>query len=330
MSPTLNDIARATQTSVSTVSRVLADGPVSQRISIQTRKRVREAAIQLGYKPNLLARSLRTRKSHTVALLVSDIANPFFGRMASLIEQSLHGHGYSLILCNSGEDLELEKEYLTLLPQKGIDGLILVPILRTKKALRELVPEKLPVVIVDRPIPGISACVWSDQDQLSQVVADALKAAGVKRIVLVCGPLHVVTHRRRVDYMQKRFEVIGRVEGPAQPETGRMAALQWLGENPDAFVCTNNFLGQGVIESFGDLERPPIVALVDALSMMDGFSTPIVTAIQDVPMMAETSVKLLLPQLQIDGGKVLESELPSRLMVNKAFQDRVKQHEDGG
>ena len=100
MPPTLTDIAKATNTSVSTVSRVLAGGTVSQRISPETRARVREAASRLGYKPNLLARSLRTRRSHTVALLVSDIANPFFGRLASLIEQSLHGHGYSLILCN--------------------------------------------------------------------------------------------------------------------------------------------------------------------------------------------------------------------------------------
>jgi LacI family transcriptional regulator len=324
MSATLNDIARATQTSVSTVSRVLADGPVSQRISTQTRARVKEAALQLGYKPNLLARSLRTRKSHTVALLVSDIANPFFGRLASLIEQSLRGHGYSLVLCNSGEDPELEKEYLTLLPQKGIDGLILVPILRTKKALRELIPEKLPVVVVDRPIQGISACVWSDQDQLSQLVADALDSAGVKRIVLVCGPQHVVTHRKRAEYMETRFEVVGRQEGPAQPETGRLAALHWLEKKPDAFVCTNNFLGQGVIESIGELERPPVVAMVDELSMIDGFSTPIVTARQDVPMLAETSVSLLLPQLKIDGGRVGEAVLTSRLVVNRAFQARVK------
>jgi DNA-binding LacI/PurR family transcriptional regulator len=149
----------------------------------------------------------------------------------------------------------------------------------------------------------------------------------VKRIVLVCGPRHVVTHRRRAEYMEKRFEVIGTEEGPAQPETGRLAALRWLGENPDAFVCTNNFLGQGVIESIGELPRPPIVALVDELSMIEGFSTPIVTAIQDVPMLAETSVSLLMPQLAPGGGKIDEAVLTSRLMVNKAFQGRVDQRQ---
>lgn len=327
MSPTLTDIAKATNTSVSTVSRVLAGGAVAQRISPETRARVREVASRMGYKPNLLARSLRTRRSHTVALLVSDIANPFFGRLASLIEQSLHGHGYSLVLCNSGEDPELEKEYLTLLPQKGIDGLILVPLIRTKKALEELIPPNLPVVVIDRPIPGINACVWSDQDQLSQMVADALHQAGVKRIVLVCGPQHVVTHRKRAEFMEKHFEVIARHEGPAQRETGRMAALKSLDDKPDAFVCTNNFLGQGVIESLGELPHPPIIAMVDELSMLEGLSLPVVAAMQDVPLLAESAVNLLLPQLQKDGKKLKPVVLQSRLTMNQAFQARL-QHKD--
>src|SRR5213076_400994 len=100
LSPTLIDIARETNTSVSTVSRVLAGGAVAQRISRETRGRVLAAAQRMGYRPNLLARSLRTRKTNTIALLVSDIANPFFASIASRIEQSLHRHGYSLLLCN--------------------------------------------------------------------------------------------------------------------------------------------------------------------------------------------------------------------------------------
>jgi len=326
MPATLNDIAKATGTSVSTVSRVLAKGAISRRISEETRNRVLEAAERLGYKPNLLARSLRTRKSHTIALLVTDIANPFFGRLGSLIEQSLHGHGYSLMLCNSGEDPELEREYLSLLPQKGIDGLILVPLLKTKKALFDLIPSNLPVVVVDRPIPGIEASVWSDQDQLSSMVADALEKAGVKKIVLVSGPLHVVTHRRRVDFMEKRFEVIGKQEGPAQRETGRLAALRWLSEKPDAFVCTNNFLGQGVIESIGQIPNAPIVALVDELAMIEGISTPVVTAMQDVPMLAETAVELLLPQLKTGENMTPHAPAPlvSRLLTNAAFDARLQ------
>lgn len=323
MPPTLNDIARATHTSVSTVSRVLAGGPVAQRISVATRSRVRQTAERMGYKPNLLARGLRTRKSQTIALLVSDIANPFFGQIGSLIEQSLHGHGYSLVVCNSGEDAELEKEYLTLLPQKGIDGLILVPLVRTKKALYQFISSTMPLVVLDRPIPGVAASVWSDQEQLSQIVADALEQTGVRRIVLVTGPLDVVTHHRRADYMKRRFEVMRIHEGPAQKETGRLAAQRGTDELPDAYVCTNNFLGQGVIEGIGNMPNPPIIAMVDSLPLLDGLVTPVVTAIQDVPMLAESCVNLLLPQLNGDKTTAIKPiMLNSRLMTNAAFDRR--------
>ena len=70
-------------------------------------------------------RSLRTRRSNTVALLVSDIANPWFGQIASLVEQNLHRHGYSLMLCNSGEDTEREGAYLELLAERRVDGVVI-------------------------------------------------------------------------------------------------------------------------------------------------------------------------------------------------------------
>src|SRR5205809_6642425 len=118
--PTLIDIARETNTSVSTVSRVLAGGTVAQRISEETRARVLEAAKRMGYRPNLLARSLRTRKTNTIALMVANVGNPFYATIASHIEKSLYPHGYSLMICNSGEDGVREAEYLEILPRKGI------------------------------------------------------------------------------------------------------------------------------------------------------------------------------------------------------------------
>jgi LacI family transcriptional regulator len=232
LSPTLIDIARETSTSVSTVSRVLAGGAVAQRISEQTRGRVLEAASRLGYRPNLLARSLRTRKTHAVALLVSDIANPFFSQIASLVEQSLHKHGYSLVLCNSGEDPDREDEYLNLLPRKGIDALILVPMARGRKAVTASLPKNLPLVVLDRPIPGIAACVSSDQEQAAAALSDALARAGVRKIALICGPQVIFTHRRRTEIVSHRFEIVAKFEGSAQVESGRAAGAKLDGAHP--------------------------------------------------------------------------------------------------
>jgi LacI family transcriptional regulator len=321
--PTLIDIARETRTSVSTVSRVLAGGAPAQRISRATRDKVIEAARRMGYRPNLLARSLRTRRSNTVALLVSDIANPWFGQIASLVEQNLHRHGYSLMLCNSGEDAEVEAEYLRLLPQKGIDGLIVVPLVRTKKALYDLFPAKLPVVVLDRPIPGVVTTVYSDQDQQSKLLCDTLMRVGVKEVALVAGPQHVVTHRRRAEYAAQCFRIVSTHEGPAQKETGRQAFIKFmeLPQPPHAVVCTNNFLAQGLIDSIEHAENPPIVGSFDEIPMMHLLPLPIVCSVQDVPMLAEGCVRQLLPQLRGDTAwKPEPIVLDSRAVTNLAFQ----------
>lgn len=322
--PTLIDIARQTHTSVSTVSRVLAGGAVAQRISAQTRGRVLKAAQQMGYRPNLLARSLRTRKTHTVALLVADIANPFFSQIASLVEQALHRHGYSLILCNSGEEPELEDEYLSLLVQKGIDGLILVPLVRGKKALADLLPKDLPLVILDRPIPGIDASVTSDQEQAANALCDTLERTGVREVALITGPQTVYTQRRRCEVVSERFKIVANFEGPLRCETGRHAFAHFLGRQFQAVICTNNFLAMGLIESIEAIEPPPIVGVFDGVPLMHLLSPPIVCAMQDIPLLAEGCVKQLLPQLNGKSEKLEPIVLNTRVVTNRAFQTRFE------
>ncbi|MGB7158386.1 MAG: LacI family DNA-binding transcriptional regulator [Tepidisphaeraceae bacterium] len=330
MRPTLIDIAKQTNTSVSTVSRVLTGGRVAQHVSDETKGRVLAAAKAMGYRPNLVARGLRTRRSGAVALLVSDIANPWFARLASLVEQSLHRRGYSLILCNSGEDPDIEAEYLNLLPQKGVDGLIIVPLLRTKKALHEFISPDMPLVVLDRPIPGISATVSSDEEQLAGLLCDTLGRALVRRVAIVSGPHSVITHRRRTELVSKCFNVVAVHEGPAQPETGRQAFIKFIAgeesmEPPlDAIVCTNNFLGQGVIDAIAMLEKPPVIACFDEIPMMHLLPLPIACSMQDVPMLAEACVSQLMPQLERDTvTKIQPVLLPARAVTNRAFQMRL-------
>lgn len=325
MPATLSDIARDTNTSVSTVSRVLAGGPAASRISQTTRAKVIKSAQKLGYQPNLLARSLRTRRTNTVALLVSDIANPFFGQTASLIEQALHRHGYSLMLCNSGEDPEREREYLELLPRKGIDGLIMVPYARSRKTFAELIPPNLPVVVFDRLLPGAPATVASDQEQATEALCDTLERVGVKRVALISGPREVWTHRLRAEIISRRFQVMESHEGPAQRETGRQAFVKFLSIHPQAVVCTNNFLGQGFLDAINTIERPPIVAVFDELAMMHLLPLPVVSCNQDIPLLADGCVRLLLKQLNPPAAAEEPAKpetilLPARVITNPAFQ----------
>jgi LacI family transcriptional regulator len=328
--PTLIDIARETNTSVSTVSRVLAGGAVAQRISRETRGKVVAAAQRMGYRPNLLARSLRTRKTNTIALLVSDIANPFFASIASRIEQSLHRHGYSLLLCNSGEDAGREAEYLHILPSKGVDGLIVVPFAANRRTLQDNFRTDLPLVILDREVPGLPMQVVSDQQQGAQALCDSLARHNVRKIALVCGPEQVVTHRRRATIVAERFTVVFRYEGLAQAETGRQAFIKLLDAHPkniDAVVCTNSFLAQGFIDAIESIDSPPVIGCFDEIPMMHLLPLPIVCAIQDIPGLAEGCVRMLMKQLGAkktdgDAEKPEPVVLPMRVVSNRAFQPR--------
>jgi len=301
------------------VSRVLS-GAGGGKVSEAVRRRVEEVARRLGYRPNLIARSLRKGKTNTVALLLPDIANPWFGAIASLVEQSLHRHGYTLMLANSGEDPDREAEYLALLPQKGIDGLIVAPLLRSRKALDQLLPEELPLVVFDRPVPGVKACVSTDPAQQTGILADTLERVGVKKVAMVSGPAHIVTHRVRDELIARRFNVIARHEGPAQQETGRQAFIRFLSLRPDAIVCTNNFLGEGVIDAIEKIEDPPIIACYDQIAMMHLLPLPIVCSVQDVPLMSEKCVELLLAQLEGRPGPAEPIELQARCVTNQRFQ----------
>jgi LacI family transcriptional regulator len=327
MPATLADIAKETGTSISTVSRVLAGGVGAGRISRETVQKIRAAAERIGYRPNLLARSLRTRRTHTIGFLISDISNPFFGQIGGLIEQGLHRRGYSLMLCNSGEDPDRESEYLQMLSQKGIDGLILVPLARTKKTLTQFVPENLPMVMLDRPVPGVPS-VTSDQEQSSQILCDTLARAGVKRIALVTGPLSVFTHRRRADALAERFEIIASHEGPAQKETGHQAFIKFLTLQPDAIVCTNNFLAAGLIECSAEVNRPAPIGVYDEVASMHLLPIPMVVSLQDIPKLAEGCVTLLMKQLE-EGpeAKIEPIVLEARAVTNRAFQELYEARE---
>lgn len=325
MSATLSDIARETNTSVSTVSRVLAGGAVSKRISKETRDKVHEAAKRLGYRPNLLARSLRTRRSNTVALLVSDIANPWFGQLASTIEKNLHDKGYSLFLCNSAEDIKREAEYLHLLPQKGIDALILVPLLKSKKVLQQHLPPALPVVIVDRPVQGVNSSVASDNDMLANQLADGLAKIGVKKIAMVHGPGHVSSHRRRAEILSQRFEVVASFEGPSKRETGQAAMKEFVakGVKPDAFVGTNLFLTIGMLDELNipaiGQQQLPAFGCFDQLPFHDLLPMPVACAIQDIAGLADAVVRELMPLLQPNAPEPTPMVVPTLMSYNRAY-----------
>ena len=146
---TIRDVARRAGVSTMTVSRVINR---SGYTSHETRTRVERAIADLGYVPNAVARHLRSKRTKTIALVLSDITNPFFTTIARGVEDVAGPRGFGVMFCNTDESASEEISYLHMLIQRQVDGVLLVPAGRTVEPLRLLREQGVPVVVVDRRV----------------------------------------------------------------------------------------------------------------------------------------------------------------------------------
>src|SRR2546427_2483575 len=146
----IKDVAEAAGVSTATVSRVLSNG---LHVRPEVRKRVIEAIERLGYRPNLVARSLRSQHSNTIGLIVADIRNPFFTSISRTVEDVAYEQGFRVVLCNTDENPEKEAIYLRLMQDENVAGVIFSP---TRQIIASFSAANLPfpLVVVDRSIPG--------------------------------------------------------------------------------------------------------------------------------------------------------------------------------
>ena len=151
---TVADVAKRAGVSVSTAARVLSGTGYA---SEETRRLVLDAARELGYVPNQIARSLRTRQTRTVGLLVGDVENSFYSVIAKHVEAVAKDAGYHVVLCNSDDDPKVEREYLKLLEGMRVDALIVTPTSKNRRHLATLMDKDIVIVQVDRRVDGLQA-----------------------------------------------------------------------------------------------------------------------------------------------------------------------------
>jgi len=153
----LKDIATKVGVSIALVSYVMNGQEKEKRVGAEVVKKIRQAAEELNYQPNQIARSLRMGSTKTIGLIVADIANPFFGQLARIIEDEASKNGYTVIFGSSDEDILKSASLITTLQNRQVDGFIIVPAEGTSKQISNLIKKKLPVVLVDRYFPEINA-----------------------------------------------------------------------------------------------------------------------------------------------------------------------------
>ena len=256
---TLAAISERTGYSVSTISRVLSGNAEKYRISQSAVERVTREARHCGYRPNLVAQSLRTRQSQTVGLVVPGIDNPFFATLSSIVIAQLDARGYHTLLADSRESEQEERAALEMFQDRGVDGIIAVPVASSPE-FHEEVGQNVPLVLIDRYFPKTSlSYVCTDNYAGAYMATKYLVDKGYKRILAIQGVPASMPNRERVRGFLDAIEGRGvecKVVGDAfSVENGNREALAAFAGNPQAYDAVFAFSATILIGTISALRR---------------------------------------------------------------------------
>jgi LacI family transcriptional regulator len=328
--PTIRDVAKRAEVAPTTVSRVVNN---SGYVSKETRERVEAAIAELGYVPNTLARSLRFKKTNTLALVLPDITNPFWTTVARGVEDAASDRGFNVILCNTDESEVEQTKYLTVLLQKQIDGIVLAPARSTAEPVEFIQKQGVPVVVLDRRVPYTQVdIVRGDSLKGAYRIVRLLLALGHRRIAILTGPQDVSTAVDRVSgYRQAMVEtdldVAGNLVyyGEFTQASGYEMTQQVLttASPPTALFAANNFIAIGSLRALRDagLRVPEDIALVSFDDLPQAFVIdPFLTVVaQPAYEMGHQATELLLARLSgLAPPEYQEIVLPTETIVRRS------------
>lgn len=317
----IDDVARRAGVSPITVSRAIRNHP---HVRGETRERVLAAVQELGYVPNAVARSLKQSRSGLIALVITDMVDPFFSVVAHGVEDAVRRAGKMLVLGNSGDDFALETEYLRIMGEHRVEGILLAPAPRAPEAAVPQLPNGMPLVILDRSLPGVTAdVVRCDTAGGTQALCRHLLALGRRRIAIVGGLPYTLTWQERVAGYREALREAGLTEPPGfvidgdyMPGSGVAAVrtLMALPLPPDAIIAANAKVVRGVLDALVDLGcRVPEDVAVSAIDdpLPESRFWPRLTVVEQPGYdMGIAAVELLMARLEPGG-----SDLPPREVV---------------
>lgn len=301
----MRDVAARVGVSVQTVSAVVNSKP---GITTETRERVLAAIAELGYHPYSVARSLRTGSTRTLALLVSDIANPSFATMASAAEEYAHRFGYSLTVYNTHDDIEREESYVRTATQRWIDGVLFVSAEDRMASLDALGSAGIPAVAIDRiPQQYVGPSVTLNNAQAGRMATEYLLDLGHSCIAHISGPLKLRLARERLAGYQAALTERGVPldaclvrEGNWVCESGFEAMVDILraGPRPTAVFAANDRTAIGAMYAANQagLRIPEDISFVGVDDIeVAAYQIPALTTIrQSFAELATLAVELLL------------------------------------
>jgi LacI family transcriptional regulator len=317
----LRDVAALARVSPATASRSL-NGDLTVRSD--RRARVAAAAAELGYRPNALARNLRRQRTSAIGVIVTAIDNSHFSEMVRHIEDEAYRHGYRVLVCNTDEDARKQAEYLRVLADERVGGVIISPADPTGVEIGDILDGGIPVVAVDREVadPRADAVVG---DNLASV-RDATRALidlGHREIACVSGWRTVGPSAERQAGYASAMEAAHLTpitrETNSRIDGGRDAALELLSRStrPTAMIAANNLMALGVIEAARErgLRIPEDLAVVgvDDPFWAPYLEPPLTTIAQPVREMATTAMQLLAERTRGDRSEARRVVFPFEL-----------------
>jgi LacI family transcriptional regulator len=334
MSPsntTIRDVARLSGVSPMTVSRVIND---SERVSPETRRRVEQAISELGYVPSRLARGLSRQRTGTLAVIVPDVANPFFTAVVRAAEEVARRADYHVILCDTRADLSVEQDVIEELIAHRVEGMVIAPVSdRSATHLQRLAEFGVPFVLIDRTVPGVDCdVVLGDSSGGARQLVEHLVSLGHRRIGFIVESDDVSTARDRRTGYEAALNAAGIAFDPAlvakaapDPSGGSagMGRLLELEERPTAVFTVNNLVALGAIEAVraAGLEVPDDVALVcfDDIEYASRLY-PFLTAMeQPAQTFGTLGTQLLLERIEGRGpDRRHEVVLPGEFIIRKS------------
>ena len=327
---TIREVANLAGVAPITASRVIND---SGYASEDVRKRVKQAAEQLNYVPNFLAKSLKSKRTQTLALVITDITNPFWTTVARGVEDAASKKGYNVIFCNTDESASKQSGYLKTLIQKQVDGILLVPAQSEDNPIEFLRQQNVQVVMLDRKLPNVQVdVVRCDSQGGAYQLVKLLIRLGHRRIAFLSGPIGVSSAEDRMAGYNLALKDAGLeindqlvFSGEYSVDSGyqRTKRLLSMSPRPTAMFASNNFIAIGALKALRDAH----VVVPDEMSVVGFDDLPLsivvdpflTVADQPAYEMGRLATQRLLEHL--DGevvDKVQEILLPVSIIERKS------------
>ena len=309
--PTIRDVAHRAGVSPMTVSRVINK---RKGVSAQTREHVQRVIEEMGYVPSTLARDLARQRSEVLAVIIPDIANPFFTLTVRGVEDMARRNGYRLFLCNTLNDLDTEAEYLEDMVAHRVAGILIAPVSdRSIARLRMLQMKEVPFVLIDRRIPGLE-CDLVQGDSLTgarQLVEHLIVEHGHRRIGVITREEDISTVRDRLQGYRQALQnakiapdpasVVKVGDGIAAGRRGMKQLLE-IDPPPTAVFAANSLLAVGAVQVLRErgLSVPKDMALVCFEDVGPGsLLMPFLTVMaQPAETFGTIAMQLLLDQIE--------------------------------